>query len=283
VSIELNSLGARLWLREATPELVKRIERAGYGSVWLSPSPPGDLALVEQLLDATSQIVVGTSVVNMWTTEAAAVAAAYHRIAARHPDRFLLGVGPGHREVDPQYASPLAKTASYLGELTARGVPADRVLLAALGPKMLELARDQAGGAQPVMLTPARTRWARDILGPGKLLIPGQHVLLDADAGRARAAARASEVASGALHVTNYRASLRRAGFTEADLADPGSDRLIDALVLHGDPAVVAAGLAALQRSGADHVGIMVLRDDPADVLPRLRPGHSAWNVRPPS
>ncbi|GAA3577439.1 LLM class F420-dependent oxidoreductase [Amycolatopsis ultiminotia] len=266
MSIEPGLLGAHLREHEVSPEKAVQVEKAGYGTLWLDASPPADLALAEQLLDATTELVVATSVVNVWTAEANAVAASYHRIVARYPDRFLLGVGIGHREVHTEYASPYQTLAAYVDELTAAGVPSDRVVLAALGPRMLRLARDRTAGSVPCMVTPEHTRRARAILGAGKLLLPGHFAIPEPDAARAREIARSAPVGTG-LQVANYASNLRRLGFTDHDLADSGSDRLIDALVLHGAPTTVAAGIVAHLDAGADHVGIYPLGDDPIDTL----------------
>lgn len=261
MSIELGVLGAYLRRAEASPELAVELESAGYGTVWLAVSPPADLGQAEELLDATTGIAVGTAVLNVWSADARTVAASYHRIEAKHPDRLLLGVGAGHREVDAEYAAPYDTVVAYLAELTAAGVPPDRLVLAALGPRMLRLARDRTAGTVPVMVTPDHTRWAREILGPGKWVLPGQHVVLDTDVERARATARAS-VAHPALHVANYTTNLRRIGFTDTDLTGGGSDRLIDALALHGDATTVASGIVAHLDAGANHVGVTALGDD---------------------
>ncbi|MGW5718678.1 TIGR03620 family F420-dependent LLM class oxidoreductase [Amycolatopsis sp. NPDC003865] len=264
--VDLGTLGAHLRDHQATPEGARALERAGYGTLWLDASPPADLAQAEALLDATTRIVVGTSIVNAWTAEAGAVAASYHRIEAKHPGRFLLGAGIGHREVHAEYASPLAKLTSYVDELTAAGVPAGRIVLAALGPRMLRLARDRTAGTVPCMVTPEHTRRARAVLGAGKLLLPGHFGLLETDPARARAIARAQPPGT-ALRVTNYAAALRRLGFTDDDLAGSGSDRLIDALVAYGGPATVAAGLRAHLDAGADQVGVFPIGDDPIATL----------------
>lgn len=269
MSIELGLLGAHLREHEVTPERAVEIEKAGYGTLWLDASPPADLILVERLLDATTRLTVGTSVVNVWVADADTVAASYHRIAATHPDRFLLGVGIGHREVHTEYASPYETLVSYLDRLALGGVPADRVVLAALGPKMLRLARDRTAGTLPCMVTPEHTRQARAILGTDKLLLPGHFALLEADVERARAVARSSPPGT-ALQVVNYANNLRRLGFTDDDLAGSGSDRLIDALTLHGDPGAVAAGLVAHLDAGADHVGVYPLGDDLMGTLRRV-------------
>jgi probable F420-dependent oxidoreductase len=266
MSIHLGALGACLRLDQATPQRAAAIEAAGYGTVWLAGSPPADLAVAEQLLAATERLAVGTGVVNMWTGDAKTVAASYHRITAAYPERFLLGVGVGHREAVPAYSSPYDTARAYLDELAAAGVPADRVVLAALGPRMLRLARERVAGTVPVLVTPGHTRRAREILGVGRLVLPGQQVVLDTSAERARATGRAA-VVTPALHVANYTSNLRRLGFTDADLTGAGSDRLIDALVLHGDAAAVAAGLKAHLAAGADQVRVTALGGDPVGTL----------------
>ncbi|WIX90296.1 TIGR03620 family F420-dependent LLM class oxidoreductase [Amycolatopsis sp. DG1A-15b] len=266
MTIELGLLGAHLREHEVNPAAAAEVERAGYGTLWLDASPPADLALAEKLLDATTRLTVGTSVVNAWTADAGTVAASYHRIEARHPGRFLLGVGIGHREVHAGYAAPYDTLLSYLDQLGRAGVPGGRVVVAALGPRMLRLARDRTAGTVPGMVTPEHTRRARSILGAGKLLLPGHFALVEPDTGRARAIARSAPPGT-ALAVTNYANNLRRLGYTDDDLADAGSDRLIDALVAHGDPATVATGLLAHRDAGADHVGVHPLGDDPIATL----------------
>ncbi|SFW78056.1 TIGR03620 family F420-dependent LLM class oxidoreductase [Amycolatopsis australiensis] len=266
MTIDLGLLGAHLREHEVTPGRAAELERAGYGTLWLDASPPADLGLAERVLDATTRPAVGTSVVNVWTAAADTVAASYHRIEARHPGRFLLGVGIGHREVHAEYASPHDTLLSYVDQLTRAGVPAERVVVAALGPRMLRLARDRTAGTVPCLVTPEHTRRARAILGAGKLVLPGHFALVEPDAGRARAVARSAPPGT-ALGVANYAGNLRRLGFTEADLAGTGSDRLIDALVAHGDPETVAARLLAHRDAGADHVGVYPLGDDPMATL----------------
>jgi len=265
MTIELGSLGAYLTAAEATAAEAVALEEAGYGAVWLAASPSADLLAAERLLDATSRIVVGTSVLNVWQADADEVAASYHRITGKHAGRLLVGIGAGHREIDAGYASPVAKIASYLDALTAAGVPADRVLLAALGPKMLRLAAERAAGTLTLQVTPEHTRRAREALGPGKLVVPGHGVLLDTDAGRARETGRAA--VRPMLGIANYAGNLRRIGYGDQDLAEPVSDRLVDALVLHGDETAIAAGVRAELAAGADHVGLHAMGADPIGVL----------------
>lgn len=266
MDIDLGLLGAHLREHEVNPGRAAEVERAGYGTLWLDASPPADLAFAEELLDATTRLVVGTSVVNAWTADADTVAASYHRIEAGHPGRFLLGVGIGHREVHTEYASPYDTLVSYLDRLGRAGVPESRTVVAALGPRMLRLARDRTAGTIPCMVPADHTRQARSVLGPGKLVLPGHFALVEPDAERARAIARSVPPGT-ALGVTNYASNLRRLGFTDDDLADAGSDRLIDALVAHGDPATVATRLLAHRAAGADQVGIYPLGGDPIATL----------------
>ncbi|KDN16090.1 TIGR03620 family F420-dependent LLM class oxidoreductase [Amycolatopsis rifamycinica] len=261
MTIERESLAAYLTAADATASDAVALEEAGYGTVWLAASPPADLRPVERLLDATGRIVVGTSVLNVWHADAEEVAESYHRIAAKHAGRFFLGIGAGHRELDAGYASPVAKVESYLDALTAAGVPADRVLLAALGPRMLRLAAERAAGTLTLQVTPEHTRRAREALGPDKLVVPGHGVLLDGDAGRARETARAG--VRPMLGISSYAANLRRIGYTEEDLTEPFSDRLIDGLVFHGDEAAVAAGIRAELAAGASQVGLHAMGADP--------------------
>ncbi|MGW3961025.1 TIGR03620 family F420-dependent LLM class oxidoreductase [Amycolatopsis sp. NPDC005003] len=265
MTIELGPVGAYLTAAEATAADAVALEQAGYGAIWLAASPAADLLAAERLLDATSRIVVGTSVLNVWQADAGTVADAYHRIAAKHAGRLLVGIGAGHREIDAGYTSPVAKVESYLDHLAAAGVPADRVLLAALGPRMLRLAAERAAGTLTLQVTPEHTRRAREALGPGKLVIPGHGVVPDTDTERARETGRAG--LRPILGISSYAANLRRLGFTDEELTDPFGNRLLDALVLHGDEPAIAAGIRAELAAGADHVGLHVLGEDPIATL----------------
>jgi probable F420-dependent oxidoreductase len=123
-----------------TTERARLLESLGYGTVWQGGSPPADLAHAEAILDATSSLKVATGIVNVWTADAAEVARSYHRIEAAHPGRFLLGVGVGHPEANAAYRSPYQALVDYLDVLDAEGVPVERRVLAALGPRVLRLA-----------------------------------------------------------------------------------------------------------------------------------------------
>jgi len=263
---QLGQFGVWRGAPQVTPELAGDLERLGYGAIWLGGSPAGDLHIVDQLLGATSTLTVGTSIVNMWKDDAATVASSYARIEAAFGGRFILGVGAGHREATPHYASPHDTLARYVDQLIASGVPSERIVIAALGPRVLHLAADRAAGAIPYLVPAEHTRLAREILGPDKLLAPEHKVVLDADPATARALG-GKRVRTPYLGLRNYTSNLRRLGFTDADLAGDGSDRLIDALVAHGSPDLVAAQLGAHLNAGADHVCIQLLTAAGADPL----------------
>jgi probable F420-dependent oxidoreductase len=190
------SLGAfGVWARgaAASPELAAELEALGYGALWIGGSPRADLARSEQLLGATDELVVATGIVNIWASPADEVARSYHRIAARYPARFLLGIGVGHPEATgDRYRRPYEALVEYLDALDGAGVPKDDLALAALGPKVLRLAAERTAGAHPYLTTPEHTRSARELLGAGPLIAPEQHVVLDVDPERARALARPS-------------------------------------------------------------------------------------------
>ena len=243
-----------------TAERARLLESLGYGTVWQGGSPPADLAHVEAILDATSTLRVATGIVNVWTADAVDVARSYHRIEAAHPGRFLLGIGVGHPEAIAAYRSPYQALVDYLDVLDAEGVPVERRILAALGPRVLRLAAKRTAGAHPYLVTPEHTRQARDIIGPGKLLAPEQRVVLEADQDRARAVGRPS-VVKPYLGLTNYTTNLQRLGFTPEDVAGEGSDRLIDALVVSGDDAQIRQRFEDHHQAGADHVAIQLIAE----------------------
>ncbi len=250
---------------QADGAFAARAEQLGYGTVWLGGSPGGDLAVVDPLLAATEELVVATGILNIWQDDARSAAAAYHRIEALFPGRFVLGIGAGHREATADYRTPYQALVDYLDVLAAEGVPAERTVLAALGPKVLRLAADRTAGAHPYLTTPEHTRRARELVGDGVLLAPEQKVVLELDEARAREIGRGT--VDFYLRLRNYVANLRRLGFDDADLERPGSDRLVDALAVRGDGDAIAAGVRAHLDAGADHVAVQALGDDPWPAL----------------
>lgn len=260
-----NTLGKLgIWQRASTltPDLVAAVEKLGYGAVWIGGSPEGGLGIVDELLGATDHIVVATGIVNMWKDDAPTVGASYHRIVARHPGRFLLGVGIGHPEHTKEYTKPYDKIVEYLDQLDEAGVPTEDRALAALGPKVLKLAAERTAGAHPYLTTPEHTRDARKVLGDGPLLAPEHKVVLETDPGRAREIASAT-VKFPYLQAINYLNNFRRLGFTDEDFADGGSPRLLDAVVAWGTAETIGARIAEHLDAGADHVCVQGLGDDP--------------------
>jgi probable F420-dependent oxidoreductase len=263
-----------IWVRQAglSAELAREVESMGYGAVWIGSSPGGDLRIADELLTATKTLVVATGIVNIWADDAATIAKAHHRITAAFPGRFLLGVGVGHPEATSDYQHPYRNLVQYLDVLDAEGVSPDERALAALGPKVLALARDRSAGAHPYLTTPEHTRQARELLGPEPLLAPEQKIVIEADPETARGLARRA-VAKPYLELTNYLANLRRLGWSDDDFAAGGSDALIDALVGHGDAPTAAARVQQHLDAGADHVAIQLVSadgDDPIDGYRRL-------------
>jgi probable F420-dependent oxidoreductase len=251
-----------------TQEAAGELERLGYSTIWLGGSPAAELEVVDPLLEATERLVVGTSIVNVWTAAASTVAESFRRLEAKYPGRFVLGIGAGHPEGNAGYRKPYQALVDYLDELDEGGVPAQRRALAALGPRVLQLARARTAGALPYLITPDYTRGAREQLGPEALLVAEQKVVLDQDTDRAREIGRAR--VGFYLRLTNYVANLRRIGFDEQDVTFPGSDRLVDALAVHGNVDTVAAGLRAHLEAGTSQVAIQVLSAED-DILPTAR------------
>ena len=256
MTIELGQFG--LWTsyrtigEENAGEAAQLAERLGYGAIWLGGSP--NPAQVTPLLAATERLVAATGIVNIWQTEPHMAAAETAQLQADYPDRFLLGIGIGHPEATSDYKHPLTAMRGYLDGLdrTQRPVPADARCIAALGPKMLDLSRERSLGTHPYFVSVDHTRFARERVGPGKLVAPEMACVVDTDLPRARATAR--EYAKVYLGLSNYTNNLLRFGFTEQDIAAGGSDRLIDVIVPHGTAEQIAAAAHEHLAAGADHV-----------------------------
>jgi probable F420-dependent oxidoreductase len=267
---ELGRYGIWQSQHDLSPEIAQEIEQAGFGTVWIGSSPPGDLRLAEQLIAATDRLTVATGIVNMWATDAGEVASSYQRIEERHPGRFLLGVGIGHPEATQEYRDPYRTIVDYLDVLDAAGVPVQHRALAALGPKVLKLAAERSGVVHPYLVTPEYTRDARSRIGADAVLAPEQKVVLETDPEKARVLGR-GRVATPYLHLSNYIANLKRLGWSDADVAPDGSDALVDALVVHGDTEAVVRGLTAHLDAGADHVCAQIVVPKGTDLVPAIR------------
>ncbi|NYI90850.1 putative F420-dependent oxidoreductase [Amycolatopsis endophytica] len=222
-----------------------RLERAGYHAAWTNEVPGKDaLVQLAVLLGATSRIAFGTGIANIWAREPETAHAAADFLARAHPGRLVLGLGVGYPEqaaaAGREFGRPLATVRRYVDRMGEGPYPR---ILGANGPKMQALAGEIADGAFPAMLPPEGTAQVRRTLGPGKLLVAGLSVVPD------RAAA--AEQVAGAMNQPAFARAMAELGYAE------GSDRLVDALVAHGDPAAVAARVRDHLAAGADHVALL--------------------------
>jgi probable F420-dependent oxidoreductase len=256
--------GTRIWsfeLRHHDPaevvDAAAELESLGFSAVWI-PDIGGDVYTpLERLLGATATMTIATGILNIWKHDADEVAARRASWSADWQDRFLLGIGVSHAPlIGDDFAKPMDVTRAYLDALDAAGVPQSSRALAALGPKMLALARDRTAGAHPYLVTPEHTAMARETLGDGALLLVEQGVVLGTDPDIARMVAR--QTLANYLALPNYCNNWRRLGFTEDDLANGGSDRLVDEVIAWGDVDTVAERIAAHKEAGADHVCVQV-------------------------
>jgi probable F420-dependent oxidoreductase len=228
------------------------LEALGYGALWLGGSP--SLVEARACLEATTTLTIATGILNVWRHEPADVAVGHAELRGKFGERFLLGVGVGHPEATDEYTKPLTKMREFLDGLDAADPPVPRGerVVAALGPKMLDLAAQRSLGAHPYFTPVEHTRFARERAGPDALVATEVAVVVDPDIESAREQARG--YAAGYLRLTNYAANLLRFGFSEADLANGGSDRLIDAVIPHGTADAIAEAVRAHLEAGADHV-----------------------------
>jgi probable F420-dependent oxidoreductase len=245
----------------AMAEAAAALESAGYGAIWLGGAS-NNHAIFGSLLDATASMVLASGIVNIWQDSPQVSADLHAKLDAAHPGRFLLGLGSSHallvESSGQAYEKPYSKLVEYLDELDAIGsVPVGHRALAALGPRTLRLAAERSLGAHPYLTTPEHTASARDLMGPEALIAPDQKIVLSTDPSEARAIARQGLATY--LLLPNYTNNFLRLGFTEDDLADGGSDRLIDGLFAWGDEATAAERVRAHHDAGADHVCVQVL------------------------
>lgn len=248
------------------------VESLGFETLWLAEAVGRDPFVMSAiLLDATERLKLATGIANIYARDPMTMNAAQRTLAEAYPGRFLLGLGVSHGHLvagvrKHDWSKPYSHMVEYLDRMDtaiyfAPAAPAEPGrLLAALGPKMLQLAATRANGAHPYFTTPDHTRIARETMGPDALLAPEQMVVLDTDPERARAIARAGMKIY--LGLPNYFNNLRRIGFDEGDWADGGSDRLVDAIVAWGTVEQVKDRIDAHHAAGADHVAIQVLNAD---------------------
>jgi len=259
---------------------VAAIEELGYGALWFGETPTGKEAFTHAalLLSASRRLMIATGIASIYGRDPAAAAAGASTLSEAWQGRFVLGLGVSHLPQvsgrGHQYGKPLSTMRAYLDAMDATPYdapvpgPVPRVL-AALRPKMLELAATRTQGAHPYFVTPEHTRRARQILGPDPLLAPEQAVVADTDPARARATAR--RYAAPYLSMPNYLNNLRELGFSDSDFESGGSDALIDAVVVWGDPESLGECIREHYRAGADHVAVQPLARTLGQQLEDLR------------
>ena len=254
---------------DAVADAASELDALGFDALWIPGETSGNLLdYTELLLRATSRPTIATGILNIWMHDARDVAAWWHALPAEHRARFLLGLGVSHGAVIGQaYGKPLSAMREYLALLTAERIPPDAMCLAALGPRMLELARDKTAGAHPYLITPEHTAQAREVLGAGPLLAPMQFVVLEADPVRARELAR--PVVRGYGQLENYANSWRRLGFADDDIVN-ASDRLVDALFAWGTEGRIRARVEEHFAAGADHVCLQVVNPERGSISAAL-------------
>ena len=254
-------------------DAAREVQELGYGALWTGEAVGREVLTAAQLLlAATDDLVVATGIANIWARDALAMAAGQLALGEAFPGRFVLGIGVSHQPLldvrGLDYGRPLAFMRDYLVGMdhgydvyrAVRPDPAPPRVLAALGPKMLELAATRADGAHTYFVPPEHTAKAREILGPDKLLAPEQVCVLSTDPSVAREIARRHTRSY--LRLANYTNNLKRFGFDDADFADGGNDRLVDTICAWGDADAIAARVRAHLDAGADHVAVQVLVDD---------------------
>jgi probable F420-dependent oxidoreductase len=276
--IQLGSIG--IWTRQLedqpaakAQEAAAELEQLGFGAIWFGEAVGREaFSHAGLLLAATRRIVIATGIANIYARDPVTMAAAQKTLAEAYPDRFVLGLGVSHVPLVEQmrghrYEKPVPTMRAYLDAMDKapyRAVPPPSRpirLLAALGPKMLQLAAERTDGAHPYNVNPEHTAQARGIMGPGPYLCPEQAVILETDAAKARQIGRAFLAIY--LGLPNYANNFLRLGFDEADLQNGGSDLLIDAIIAWGDLYAIRNRIRDHQVAGADHVCIQVLTEDP--------------------
>ncbi|GAC1496979.1 MAG: LLM class F420-dependent oxidoreductase [Candidatus Limnocylindrales bacterium] len=252
-----------------------QIAALGYPTLWI-PESLGSKEIFAHtglLLGATETLVIASGIANIWARDAVAMANGARTLVEAYPDRFLLGLGVSHAPAvgarGGTYVRPLEHMRGYLDAMDAapfvgpnRKDPPPPRVIAALGPRMLQLAAERSLGAHPYFVPVEHTTLARTAMGPDALLAVEQATVLESDPPRARDTAR--KHMKRYLELDNYTNNLRRLGWGDDDLGNGGSDRLVDAIVAWGDSAAIAERVAAHHAAGADHVCLQMLGDDPA-------------------
>ena len=267
--------------RLSTPEAqeaAREAEELGYSALWVPEAVGRDpFILSTLLLAATDRLVLATGIANIYARDAMTMANSLRTLDEAFGGRFVLGLGVSHHNLvewvrKHEYSQPLTRMREYLTFMREKGVwrsvgpkeLPDRIVLAALGPRMLQLAAACTAGAHPYFTTPEHTAMAREVMGPDAVLAPEQMCILSTDAAEARASARRTMKTY--TDLPNYANNLRRLGFDDHDLDGECSDRLVDAIVAWGDEGQIAARVAAHRDAGADHVCVQVLAETPEEM-----------------
>ena len=275
LAVWINTIGYR---SDDLVAFAQRLEGWGYGTLWINDGMGSDpMVLAAKILARTTRLQVALGVANIYSRDPTMMVGAQYGLNEQWPNaqgegRFLLGLGASHQFIvegmrgHAGWGKPVATMRAYLEAMAAidyAGPPPagkPKTVIAALGPKMLELARDRADGAHPFATTPEHTAMARGILGPGKLLLVEQKILLETDAEQARAIGRG--LVAGLAGIPNYRNSLLRMGFAEDELGPTVADRVADALVAWGDAVAIGQRIEAHWNAGADQVAVQVMPRD---------------------
>ena len=264
-------------LRFGGPELGVSLARELEGDGWSAAWMPGGvdnkiLDDIDGLLSATQTITFCTGILNLWKFESGDVGAWWRCQSADRQSRVMIGVGVSHApNIGEAYKRPLETMRNYIERVLDEGVPREHLCIAALGPKMLELAAELTAGAHPYLGTPEHTAAARRSLGPDALLAPEQGVILETDPAKVREIGR--QAIANYLRLPNYLNSWRRLGFSDDDFSG-GSDRLIDAIFAWGDVRAIRDRLQAHLEAGANHVCIQAVTGRMLSDVQRAR---SVW------
>jgi probable F420-dependent oxidoreductase len=247
-------------------EVAAELEDLGYGALWV-PGGIDDAVLgdIDRLLSATRRLILATGIINIWKQRPEDVAAWWKGQSPDRQARVMLGLGVSHGPIiGENWGKPLALMRDYLDRLDAAGLSSSASCVAALGPKMLELAGRRTAGAHPYLVTPEHSAIARKVMGAGALVAPEQGVVLESDPAKARELAR--KALDHYRFLPNYKNSWKRLGFTDAEIDDL-DDRLIDGLFAWGSVERIGERVKAHHDAGADHVCLQVISGGDFDKL----------------
>ena len=263
-------------------DTAKRIEDLGFSALWI-PETVGRNPFVHAawLLANTSSLIIATGIANIYHREPGVTLAAQNTLAEQSDNRFLLGLGVSHKPLVEglrglTYGPPVATMRDYLDKMAASPYtgppPKDKppTVIAALGPKMLELSSEKCDGAPPYFTSPSHTKMARDVMGPDRLLCVEQKVIFETDPAKARDIAR--KTAQTYQRLPNYRNNWLRMGLGEADIDGDGSDTFIDATFAWGEIDAIKSRVQEHYDAGASHVCVQPIH-------PAGRIGDIDWRV----